>query len=97
MRKTSFYLMQRTIRDNSLEIPLLKKAKRALSSYREGLAVSGKLNPATAIFWAKNFDQMTDVQTFEVMPAQHDALQISQEDLAKRIPVYSDAEQGDPE
>ena len=74
-------------------IDLLKKAKRALSSYRESLALTGKLNPATAIFWAKNFDQMSDVQTFEVTTDRSQAPQLSQEDIAKRIPVYSDIEQ----
>lgn len=82
------------VKVNQETVDLLKKAKRALSSYREGLAITGKLNPATAIFWAKNFDQMSDVQTFEVTTGRSQAPQLSQEDLAKRIPVYSDAEQG---
>ena len=74
-------------------IDILKRAKRALSSYREGLAVSGLLNPATAIFWAKNFDSMADVTTIEVTSERNDAPQLTQEDIAKRIPVYSDIEQ----
>lgn len=74
-------------------IDILKRAKRALSSYREGLAVSGLLNPATAIFWAKNFDSMADVTTIEVTSDRNDAPQLTQEDIAKRIPVYSDIEQ----
>lgn len=76
-------------------IDIIKRAKIALSSYREGLAINGKLNPATAIFWAKNFDQMTDVTTIEVTSERNDAPQLSQDELAKRIPVYSDIEQDD--
>ena len=75
---------------------LLKKAKQTLSTYRESLAMTGKLNPVTAIFWAKNYDGMTDVQQIEVTAADNTSpLQLSQEELQKRIPVYSDAEQTD--
>jgi hypothetical protein len=57
--------------------------------------MSGKLNPATAIFWSKNFDQMSDTTTLEVMPRQtyEDHLQLSQEELRRRIPVYSDPDE----
>ena len=73
---------------------LLKKAKRVLSTYRESLAMTGKLNPVTAIFWAKNYDGMTDVQQIEVTAADSTSpLQLTQEELQRRIPVYSDAEQ----
>lgn len=73
---------------------LLKKSKRILSTYRESLAMTGKLNPVTAIFWAKNYDGMTDVQQIEVTAADSASpLQLTQEELQRRIPVYSDAEQ----
>lgn len=76
-------------------VDLLKRAKIALSSYREGLALSGRLNPATAIFWAKNYDHMSDVTTIEVTSDRQEAPQLTQDEIAKRIPVYSDAEQDD--
>lgn len=47
-------------------IDLLKKAKLALSSFREQLAFYGKVNPVVALFWGKNFDGMTDTQVLEV-------------------------------
>ena len=73
---------------------LIKKAKLTLSTYRESLAMSGKVNPVTAIFWSKNFDGMTDVQQIEVTAADSTSpLQLTQEELQRRIPVYSDAEQ----
>jgi hypothetical protein len=56
--------------------------------------MTGKLNPVTAIFWAKNYDGMTDVQQIEVTAADSASpLQLTQEELQRRIPVYSDAEQ----
>ena len=78
---------------NPLTRDLLKKAQVTLSSYREGLAMNGKLNPVTAIFWSKNFDGMTDTQTLEIQTDRNDAPQLTQEELNKRIPVYSDIEQ----
>ena len=66
-------------------IDLLKKAKRALSSYREGLAMTGKLNPVTAIFWSKNFDQMSDVQHIEVTAAPGPAASMTPEEIARQI------------
>ena len=73
-------------------VDLLKKCKVALSSYREGLAMNGKVNPVTALFWAKNFDGMADTQTIEIQTDRTDAMQLTQEDINKRIPVYSDVE-----
>lgn len=66
-------------------IDLLKKAKRVLSSYREGLAMTGKLNPVTAIFWSKNFDQMSDVQTIEVTANPGPAASMTPEEIARQI------------
>lgn len=73
-------------------IDIIKRAKVALSSYREGLAMSGKVNPVTAIFWSKNFDGMSDVQTIEVTTDKDDVPMLTQDDINKRIPVYSDTE-----
>ena len=39
-----------------------------MSSIREQLAASGKLNPVTAIFWQKNFDGLKDQQEVIVEP-----------------------------
>lgn len=78
---------------NPVTRDFIQKAQRVLSSYREGLAINNKLNPATAIFWSKNFDGMTDTQTIDVHTDEHNnMLQLSQADIEKRIPVYSDAE-----
>ena len=72
-------------------IDTIKKATLALSTYRESLAMQGKLSPPVAIFWAKNFDGMSDVTTVEVMPDRgQDTMQLSQEELQRRIPVFSE-------
>ena len=39
-----------------------------MSSIREQLAASGKLNPVTAIFWQKNFDGLKDQQEVVIEP-----------------------------
>ena len=75
-------------------VDLLKKANRAMSAYREGLALKGKLNPVTYIFMGKNYDGLQDQTQIEVTAADSASpLQLTQEELNRRIPVYSDAEQ----
>lgn len=64
---------------------LLKKSKRVLSTYRESLAMTGKLNPVTAIFWAKNYDGMTDVQQIEVTAQPGPAASMTPEEIARQI------------
>lgn len=49
-------------------IDLIKKAKVALSTYREMLGSTGKINPVTLIFWQKNYDGLRDVQEVEIAP-----------------------------
>ena len=66
-------------------IDLIKKAKLTLSTYRESLAMTGKLNPVTAIFWSKNFDQMTDVQQIEVTAQPGAQATLSPEEIARQI------------
>ena len=66
-------------------IDLLKKAKLTLSTYRESLAMSGKLNPVTAIFWAKNYDGMADVQQIEVTAQPGAQATLSPEEIARQI------------
>jgi hypothetical protein len=83
---------------NPVCIDMIKKAKLVLSTYRESLAISGKLNPATAIFWSKNFDGMADVTTLEVSRADELNLQPSMtpEEISRQIeldiPIDSEAE-----
>ena len=45
---------------------MIQKARVAISSYREQLALHGKVSPPIAIFWSKNFDGMEDVSTVQV-------------------------------
>lgn len=72
-------------------IDMIKKGKLALSAYRESLAMAGRLNPVTYIFQSKNFDGLSDTQTFEVnSKADEDYLALSQEDVQRRIPVFSE-------
>ena len=63
------YLNGRRKAPNNSLIDILKKVKATLASYREVLGSQGKLNPATLIFWQKNFDGLEDVQRFDVAPA----------------------------
>ena len=74
-------------------IDIIKKAISMLAEYREQLGIQGKLNPVTLIFWQKNYDRMTDSQVIEIQSNKHDAMQLTQDEITKRIPVYSDAEQ----
>lgn len=52
----------------SLRCSAIKKSLEILSSIREQLAASGKLNPVTAIFWQKNFDGLKDQQEVILEP-----------------------------
>lgn len=80
-------------------IDLIKKAKRVLSTYRESLALNNKLNPATAIFWAKNFDSMEDQTRIEVTANQGQSPNLSPEEVARQIEkdIPIDAEYTEPE
>lgn len=55
---------------NYQSIEYLKKACKTMSSIRESLGSQGKLNPATLIFWQKNFDGLSDVQQVEIAAVQ---------------------------
>ncbi len=75
-------------------IDIIKKARYTMSTYREALALSGKLSPPVAIFWAKNYDGMSDDPVkVEISAGTPDHIQLTQEELQRRIPVYSDYEQ----
>lgn len=85
-QEVSNVLMGKTPQKVSPEcIDLLKKAKLVLSTYRESLALAGKLNPVTAIFWAKNFDQMQDQTQIEVTAQQGPAAGMTPEQIARQI------------
>ena len=69
-------------------IDLIKRAKTTLSAYRESLAMCGKLNPVTAIFWGKNFDSMSDSQTLEITRSDiyaSDMARMTPEEISARI------------
>lgn len=66
-------------------VDMIQKAKLALSTYRESLAMSGKINPVTALFWSKNFDGMTDSQQIEITANSAQQAQLTPEEVAKRI------------
>ncbi|MDO5540601.1 MAG: hypothetical protein Q4F83_11120 [Eubacteriales bacterium] len=78
-------------------IDLLKKAKVALSTYREMLGSTGKINPVTLIFWQKNYDGLEDRQTMEIAPAKDMEPGQTPEEIAAQleqdIPVDADFEE----
>lgn len=74
-------------------IDIIKSALQSLSEYREQLGLQGRLNPVTLLFWQKNYDKLSDVQHIDIVTGRNDAPQLTQDEIAKRIPVYSDAEQ----
>ena len=70
---------------NRKSIEHLKKAQKAMSAYRESLGAQGKLNPATLIFWQKNFDGLEDVQRVELDANAAPKAENSPEDIARMI------------
>ena len=76
---------------NISTISLIKKAIKQMGEFREMLGSQGKLNPATLIFWQKNFDGLEDVQRVDISPvntlqAEKTKEQIEQE-IINDIPV----------
>lgn len=78
-------------------IDLIKKAKVALSTYREMLGSTGKINPVTLIFWQKNYDGLEDKQTMEITPAKGLEPEQTPEEIEKQleadIPIDVDYEE----
>lgn len=70
---------------SSASIDLLKKAKVALSTYREMLGSTGKINPVTLIFWQKNYDGLEDKQTMEITPRKDLEADRTPDEIAKQI------------
>ena len=63
----------------------IKKAIKQLSTFREMLGSQGKLNPATLIFWQKNFDGLEDVQRVDVSAVNQLQAEKTQEELAASV------------
>ena len=70
---------------SSQTIGHIKKATKALSEFRESLGSQGKLNPATLIFWQKNFDGLEDVQRMEVTAQTQENAELSPDEIANKI------------
>jgi hypothetical protein len=66
-------------------ISLIKKAIKQMGEFREMLGSQGKLNPATLIFWQKNFDGLEDVQRVDVAPINALQPERTPEELQKLI------------
>ena len=77
---------------SSATCAIIKKAKFAMAAFREGLAMDGKINPVTYIFMGKNYDGLEDNARLEVTTDRQDAPQLTQAEIQKRIPVYSDVD-----
>lgn len=87
------------IKLSSSTIDLIKKAKVALSTYREMLGSTGKINPVTLIFWQKNYDGLEDKQTMEITPRQGLEADQTPEEISRQleqdIPIDVDFEEMD--
>lgn len=70
---------------SSQTVELIKKACKNLSEFRESLGSQGKLNPATLIFWQKNFDGLEDVQRMEVTAQTQENAELSPDEIANKI------------
>lgn len=66
-------------------IDILKKATRAIGSYREGLALEGKVHPTTYIFMSKNYDGLEDNTRIEVSADTRNAARLTPEQVARQI------------
>lgn len=76
-------------------IDLIKKAKVALSTYREMLGSTGKINPVTLIFWQKNYDGLEDKQTMEIAPRKDLEADRTPEQIEADIPIDADFDEID--
>ena len=64
---------------------IIKKALSMLSEYREQLAIQGKLNPVTLIFWQKNFDGLRDQTEIQLSADTSPAAALSPDEIQARI------------
>lgn len=65
---------------------IIKEAKQILATFHETLMLTGKINPVTGIFLAKNNFGYTDKQEFEVKTSSSLGATLSPEEIAKQIP-----------
>lgn len=86
-RREALNLIQGRIKKNvsPLSLAHIKKACKAISLYRELLGSQGKLNPATLIFWQKNFDGLEDVQKLDVAAINTPEPEMSTDEIRKQI------------
>lgn len=69
---------------------IVAAARQAVITYIEAAQLSGKLNPVSSIFLLKNWANYTDrVEVTPTAPQTTDFM-MSQEEIAKRIPIYND-------
>ncbi len=73
-------------------IVIIQKALQSISEYREQLGLQGKINPVSLIFWQKNYDGLSDIQQISVQTDRDSTPLLTQSDIEKRIPVYSDVD-----
>lgn len=66
-------------------IDMMKNAVRAIGSYREGLALEGKVHPTTYIFMSKNYDGLEDNTRIEVSADTGNAARLTPEQVARQI------------
>ena len=64
---------------------VIRAAKLVIANLLEDWSLTGKLNPATAIFWAKNYLNMSDSITIQAQTAQPLQAERSPEELARLI------------
>ena len=81
LNKTDIY----RIKQREPTLPRHKKSLEIMSSIREQLAASGKLNPVTAIFWQKNFDGLKDQQEVIVEPRKQIEADQTPEEVQKML------------
>ena len=66
-------------------IDIIKKALSMLSEYREQLAIQGKLNPVTLIFWQKNYDGLADTTQLQISTDSTRSASLTPEEIQQRI------------
>ena len=68
----------------------IRSAKSMIASYIEQASLQGLVNPVTAIFLSKNWLGYKDQIQYEPLRPDNRFESLSQEELQKRIPVYSE-------
>lgn len=88
-RREALNLLQGRIKKNVNPISLahIKRACKVLSLYRESLGSQGKLNPATLIFWQKNYDGLEDVQHIDVTANAQENANLTPDEIAGKIDI----------